>query len=74
MTLGKLRMLNSWPVWIGLMLLLPGCSLISSKVDPFTCTVSVAYKQDGTVDHDAYAVNRACLRGVQKRLEACYKE
>ena len=55
-------------------MLLTGCTLLQSKVEPFTCTVSVAYKQDGTVDYDAYAVNRACLRGVQKRLEACYKE
>ena len=61
-------------LWIGLLLLLPGCSLLNSHVEPFTCAVGVAYQQDGTVDYDAYTVNRACLRGVQKRLDACYKE
>ena len=56
------------------MLLLTSCSLLNSKIDPFTCDVSVAYTEDGTVDTTAYRVNRTCLRGVQARLDACYKE
>jgi hypothetical protein len=57
-----------------LLLSLPACSLFQSKVDPFTCQVTPAYKTDGTVDHEGYTVNKACLRGIQKRLDACYKE
>jgi hypothetical protein len=55
-------------------MLLTGCTLLQGNVEPFTCAVSVAYKQDGTVDYETYAVNRDCMRGVQKRLDACYKE
>ena len=54
--------------------LLPACSLFQSKIDPFTCQVTPAYKQDGTLDSDGYTVNKSCLRGIQKRLDACYKE
>ena len=73
---GRWKLQNSkraWMLWMLLPLLLQGCSLFQ-KTEAFTCTVGVAYKSDGTVDTDAYAVNRACLRGVQKRLDACYKE
>lgn len=56
------------------MLTLPGCGLLQSKIEPFTCEVSPAYSADGTLNTDAYAVNKPCLRGVQKRLDACYKE
>ncbi len=55
-------------------MLLTSCSLLQSKIEPFTCTVGVAYKADGTVDPDSYMVNKPCLRGVQARLDACYKE
>jgi hypothetical protein len=64
----------SWGLlWIGLTLL-PGCSLLSSKVAPFTCAVSPLYNEDGTLDETAYVVTKECLRGMQKRLDACYKE
>lgn len=55
-------------------MLLTGCTLLQSKVEPFTCQVTVSYKSDGSVDTEAYTVNRACLKGIQKRLEACYAE
>lgn len=76
MTSGKWNRRNSWRGWIGLTLclLLPGCSLISSKIEPFTCQVTPAYTPDGALDQNGYTVNKACLRGVQKRLDACYKE
>lgn len=70
MRLAKLSLLSLALAWTGL----TGCTLLQSKIDPFTCAVSVAYKEDGTVDTTAYQVNRACLRGVQARLDACYKE
>ena len=60
-------------LWM-LLPLLPACSLLNSKVEPFTCTVQPAYAQTGAVDLESYRVNRTCLRGIQKRLEACYKE
>lgn len=70
MRLVKWSLLSLGLGWIGL----TGCTLLQSKIEPFTCDVQVAYKEDGTVDTTAYQVNRACLRGVQARLNACYKE
>lgn len=55
-------------------LALTSCSLINSKVEPFICEVQPAYKKDGNVDTKLYAVNRDCLKGVNARLKACYKE
>ena len=55
-------------------MLLTGCTLLQSKVEPFTCQVTVIHKADGSVDAESYTVNRACMRGIQARLEACYKE
>ena len=56
-------------------LLLGGCSLLgSSKVKPFFCPVEPAYKADGTMDKTSYNVKTDCLRGLQKRLAACYAE
>ena len=56
-------------------MLLTSCSLLDPKVDePFICDVQPAYTQVGADDTTAYRVNRACLRGVNARLKACYKE
>lgn len=55
-------------------LLLPGCSLLHSKVEPFSCQVTTAYQADGAVNTEGYTVNKTCLRGLQKRLNACYAE
>ena len=43
-------------------------------VKPFVCDVQPAYAPDGTVDTTAYRVNRDCLKGVNERLKACYRE
>ena len=51
-----------------------GCSLFRSTIEPFTCTVQKSYLPDGTEDTTTYTVNKACLRGIQQRLDACYKE
>ena len=53
---------------------LTSCSLLQSKIDPFVCDVQPAYTEAGTVDTKMYAVNRDCLKGVNARLKACYKE
>ena len=52
--------------WIGLTACTP--------IEPFICDVQPAYTKTGTVDTTAYQVNRACLKGVNARLKACYKE
>lgn len=54
--------------WIGLI----GCSPL--KPEPFVCDVQPAYTENGQDDTNSYRVNRACLRGVNERLKACYKE
>ena len=62
--------LMSWALaWIGLI----GCSH-QVKVDPFVCDVEPAYTKDGLIDPVRYNVNRSCLKGVNLRLQACYRE
>lgn len=56
-------------------LLVSACSLLPAKPnEPFVCEVLPAYNKDGTDATTYYRVNRACLRGVNERLKACYKE
>ena len=55
-------------------MLLTGCSLFPSKSEPFVCQVQPAYDAAGKDDTSSYRVNRACLRGVNERLRACYAE
>lgn len=55
-------------------MLLTGCNLLPKTDEPFICDVQPAYHQDGTDDTKSYRVNRPCLRGVNERLKACYKE
>ncbi len=74
---------------IGGWMLLTSCSLLPHKPDePFVCVLQPAYdckampRTDTNAvnlwecnpDTSAYNVNRACLRGVNERLKACYKE
>jgi len=73
MILARWKVLRWGLLWIGLTLL-PGCSLFHGKVSPFTCAVSPLYNEDGTLDETVYVVTKECLRGMQKRLDACYKE
>jgi hypothetical protein len=70
---GKWKVLSLGLGWL-LLMLLPGCGLFHSKVAPFTCAVSPLYNENGTLDETAYVVTKDCLRGMQKRLDACYKE
>ncbi len=56
--------------WIGL----TSCTTHQTKPDPFVCDVQPAYAKDGTIDTTRYNVNRDCLRGVDLRLKACYRE
>ncbi len=68
---------RKWSVlsWIGGWLLLTSCSLLPHKPDePFVCDIRPAYTETGHDDTDNYRVNRACLRGVNERLKACYRE
>ena len=51
-----------------------GCTLLQGKIDPFICDVQPAYDATGKDDTNSYRVNRACLRGVNERLKACYRE
>lgn len=53
-------------------MLLTACSHLPDE--PFVCIVQPAYEHDGKDDTTSYRVNRACLRGVNERLKACYKE
>lgn len=55
-------------------MLLTSCSLLNPKPEPFICDVQPAYDGQGKADPASYRVNRACLRGVNARLKACYKE
>jgi hypothetical protein len=58
-----------------LLLLIPLLALgCSPKIKPFFCPVEPAYKADGTMDKTSYNVKTDCLRGLQKRLAACYAE
>jgi len=51
-----------------------GLMSCTPHVKPFVCDVQPAYAPDGTVDTTAYRVNRDCLKGVNERLKACYRE
>ena len=75
MTWGRWKVPSCWPVWMLLIVVTTsGCSLFRSTIEPFTCSVTPSYHQDGTADTDSYTVKKACLRGIQQRLDACYKE
>lgn len=70
----KLR--NYWPVWIGLIALTLGaCSSPSKKdrVEAFFCAPEPAYTATGAPDVTSYQVKKDCLRGLQKRIAACFK-
>lgn len=73
MTSGTLKSASLVLGWT-LLTLLPACSLFPSKIEPFTCTVTPSYTAAGQADLNSYTVNRHCLRGIQQRLTACYKE
>ena len=70
------KRMNWGLVWIGSMLLmLPACGTPKKdRIEAFICKPEQAYHQDGTLNPDRYTVDRACLRGVQQRLKACYRE
>ncbi len=57
-------------VWLGLILLLTGCT--SSK--EFFCPVETAYDATGTVDPRSYRVARDCYKSMNARQKACYAE
>jgi hypothetical protein len=55
--------------------ILTACQLfVKSSVEPFTCEAGPAYTQAGVVDTNKYTVTRQCLRGIQRRIDACYNE
>lgn len=60
-------------LWM-LLIALPSCGLLNSKVEPFMCAADPLYNEDGTLDETAYVINKACYRGMQARLNACYRE
>lgn len=63
------------PLLLILLLLQGGCSLLgASKIKAFFCPIEVAYNADGTIDKTSYRVKTECMKGLQKRLEACFKE
>lgn len=56
------------------LLLQGGCGLLDSKIKPFFCPIAPAYDATGQLDTTSYRVKTDCMKGLQKRLAACYKE
>lgn len=67
---------TSWRLaWIGLTLLtVSACSTTKKeRIEAFFCAPEPAYTATGAPDTTSYQVKKDCLRGLQKRIKACYK-
>lgn len=57
-----------------MLLTLAACSPTKKdRIEAFFCAPEPAYTSTGSADVTSYQVKKDCLRGLQKRLAACYK-
>ncbi len=63
-----------WMLLLLAMTLLSSCAWIKGSPEPRFCPVKNLLAEDGSVDQQYWAVERECLRSLQKRLDAAYGE
>lgn len=58
--------------WLLLTVSLTGCQPISGN--QYFCPPTITFDQNGLVQAETYAVDRACFKSMTAKLQACYSE
>ena len=69
LTLNSRRPRLLWLLW---MLNLTACSHPSGN--HYFCPPMITFDENGLVQPETYAVNRACYKSMTEKLAACYKD